>query len=594
MSLFNDPTGYNRSNNINLSGNAPTETDKLWIDTSVVPYQIKSYNPSTSTWELASAGGSSGGGVKVYSSLSAFPSTANAGDVGVNMADDQIYTYDSTKGWTSTAGAGGVSINDTSTSTTTVYSSSKVDSTYQKSSTALSHLTQSGSETSVDISKINHSNRGVLDKITQSGTEPSIDLSQIATNTNNIANKQNTLSNAATLGKLTQSGTETSVDISEVHHTNRTVLDNLSDTGSGLLYKGSTVGGNSGASINDSSLSTSTTYSSSKIDSTYQHAATALSHLTQTGTETSIDISTIIHSNRATIDKLMQSGSETSLDISKINHANRTALDALSQSGTETNIDISAIIHSNRSVLNKLTQSGTETSLDVSAIVHSNRTVLDNLSDVGGNLNYKNATIGGVPKYAGTSAMPANANLYDICVNTSDSGKLYQFKTQSSQNLVTPMTADNAPAPEVSNASSINSTQFPSHLAFNGTTTDSYDCWASSGTPSSGSPEWISLDFGSAKTISSFGIVSRNDSSSRSFDPSAFVLQSSTDGTTWTDQLSVSAATFSGAGIENDYTLPSAVTARYWRLKITATYGNIYAAVGELKLLGSTNAWVLY
>jgi hypothetical protein len=109
-----------------------------------------------------------------------------------------------------TGGSGGVSINDTTPSTTTVFSGQ-------------------------------HTTDLLAGKANSTHTHAISDIANLQTA---LDGKQATLANASTLAKLTQSGMESSIDISNVHtHTNKTVLDNLSDNAGVLNYKSAPIGG---------------------------------------------------------------------------------------------------------------------------------------------------------------------------------------------------------------------------------------------------------------------------------------------------------------------------------------------------------------
>ena len=58
--------------------------------------------------------------------------------------------------------------------------------------------------------------------------------------------------------------------------------------------------------------------------------------------------------------------------------------------------------------------------------------------------------------------------------------------------------------------------------------------WASNLNPSSGAPQWLQYQFTSAITVSFISITIRNDASWLTQSPTAFLIQGSPDGSTWT------------------------------------------------------------
>lgn len=58
--------------------------------------------------------------------------------------------------------------------------------------------------------------------------------------------------------------------------------------------------------------------------------------------------------------------------------------------------------------------------------------------------------------------------------------------------------------------------------------------WASNANPSSGSPQWLQMQFTGAVTVAFIKVTIRNDITWASQSPTAFQVQGSPDGTTWT------------------------------------------------------------
>jgi hypothetical protein len=83
--------------------------------------------------------------------------------------------------------------------------------------------------------------------------------------------------------------------------------------------------------------------------------------------------------------------------------------------------------------------------------------------------------------------------------------------------------------------------------------------WASNGTPSSGSPEWLAYWFGSGTpTVGSFSVKCRSLTYNQA--PTAFSLQSSPDGSTWTTIQSFTAATWGSSSETQTFTITPPAT----------------------------------
>lgn len=197
-----------------------------------------------------------------------------------------------------------------------------------------------------------------------------------------------------------------------------------------------------------------------------------------------------------------------------------------------------------------------------------------------------------IPKYASYAGFPSGAAAGDVGMNTADY-KLYVFKTGVSGGVESTMTSDSTPTPQVTSASSVQSAGYEAFRAFDHVNA-SATCWASSGAPTTVSPQWIKIDLGSSKNVSSVNLISRNDPT-RTVDIKDFIVQSSSDGSTWTNQVSITGLAYASANQTVSYTLPQVINARYWRLYITANNGHAgYVCVGEFNLLSNGNAWVAY
>lgn len=93
------------------------------------------------------------------------------------------------------------------------------------------------------------------------------------------------------------------------------------------------------------------------------------------------------------------------------------------------------------------------------------------------------------------------------------------------------MTADNAPAPYVAKASSVNSSSYPAWKAFNKVVDVTNDCWISLGT----SNEWLQIDYGAGneKFVSSYSITLSQFGNNLQNAPKKFDLLASNDEINW-------------------------------------------------------------
>jgi len=101
----------------------------------------------------------------------------------------------------------------------------------------------------------------------------------------------------------------------------------------------------------------------------------------------------------------------------------------------------------------------------------------------------------------------------------------------------------------------------------------------------SNQPSWLHIDLGSTQTVGGWGVNNLNPEH-------AVVVQSSPDGTTWTQRASVSGNT-TAAG-----TFASPVEARHWRLRNAAAQMNLqivslFAAPSRFAANGSKSPMVM-
>lgn len=135
------------------------------------------------------------------------------------------------------------------------------------------------------------------------------------------------------------------------------------------------------------------------------------------------------------------------------------------------------------------------------------------------------------------------------------------------------MTSNTAPAPYVISGSSDFGAGLEIFHAFS-----TGQSWAQIGTP-----QWLKIDLGSPKALTSYSIQSRIDSLAHQ--PTAWTLQGSNDDSTWTtvDTRSGIATVAVGAIIG---TWTASGTYRYWRFNWTATLTNAYVDGAAITMYG--------
>ncbi|WP_297419495.1 hypothetical protein [Clostridium sp.] len=209
-----------KQNEIYLQNSQPTSPNinDIWIDNTNVPYIMNIYNGTT----FIEVGGTSGSGTSIFDWVSGASYTAKNSLVIYNNNIYQCITSNSDTTWTSSnwklISSGSISINDTTSSTTSVYSSSYSDNIY--------------------------ATKNSLAKVATSGQYSDLlGTPTIPTVPNNITTQGNTFNGANELVQLDSTGKLPSIDGSN--------LTNLP----------------SGATINDTTASNTTTYSSVKINS---------------------------------------------------------------------------------------------------------------------------------------------------------------------------------------------------------------------------------------------------------------------------------------------------------------------------------------
>jgi hypothetical protein len=98
---------------------------------------------------------------------------------------------------------------------------------------------------------------------------------------------------------------------------------------------------------------------------------------------------------------------------------------------------------------------------------------------------------------------------------------------------------------------------------------------------------WIAYQFagGATHVVTSYAVASANDFAER--DPSAWQLQGSNDGTTWTTLDTRTAQTFAGRFQMNVYPCANQTAYPRYRLQITASNGSPDIQLAEILLFGN-------
>jgi hypothetical protein len=145
--------------------------------------------------------------------------------------------------------------------------------------------------------------------------------------------------------------------------------------------------------------------------------------------------------------------------------------------------------------------------------------------------------------------------------------------------LIPVMTSNTAPSGTASASSSYSSVAawYAFSVAQNG--------WITNGT----STGWLQYQFPSSQTVYSYSIVPWSSDTFPGRTPTAWTLQGSNDGSTWTTVDTRTAASSSWRQwIPTYFTLASSATWTYWRLNVTANGGDTYMGVRNLSLYGAT------
>jgi hypothetical protein len=197
------------------------------------------------------------------------------------------------------------------------------------------------------------------------------------------------------------------------------------------------------------------------------------------------------------------------------------------------------------------------------------------------------------------SAVTAYAGDGDLIVNgklglgTTTPTGIFEIAGQVSvslTNAIPTMTSNTSPSGRASADSIIN----PDYDAWKAMdkTNAGYFCWLSG--QDNNFPHWLQYQFTSGKTITFYSITSRNYTMVVS--PTAWKLQGSNNGSSWTDLDTQTGQSFS-QNEKKTYTISNTNSYTYYRLYITAWDTSYYVGIGEFELMeaaGTTSTSLFY
>lgn len=429
--------------------------------------------------------------------------------------------------------------------------------------------TQNNRLTTLEADIHTHTNQTVLDKVHQSGTETSLDLSKIATNEANISTLSTDKADKTQLQeyeKKAERGTVAPTDLTKLWiDTNLTPPALKFHNGTDWVITGDGAGSSTtGASIDDTVTALDKTWSSDKIntelgtkaESTHGHAISEVTNLSTelAGKEPSFTKNTAFNKNFG----------GNAGEVAEGNHNHDTSYQAKS---TE---------------LDKVTTTpfdGTQTEYDLSNIRHNNRKVIDEFSeDTNGDLLFKGSGVGGGNlKVSLSTDLPNGKEIGTLAVVKKDHSVHSFGAKEETKDLIPTMTSDTAPFPYVASASSENTTaDYSPWKAF-----DNNDgtAWISNAT----APEWLQIDIGQERVMKKISILSRNFNGYASA-PEDFTIWGSKDGVNFDDLGSYIAVGWVGDLELKTFDIPTVGSYRYYRVEATKTQGGNSVAMAKMQL----------
>jgi hypothetical protein len=588
--------GHSASSNVqNFDSQAPGVAGKIYVDSTT--NKIMLWNTTSQTYDAfvpggSSSGQSSGAGILHVGTSSALPTS------GV-MQDELRYVEDVNKFMAANIVGGVVSWQDTGITYT------DLDNRYPtKTSADATYAPITHTHTAGDIISLNDT---LLGKANVNHTHAIADVTGLS---NALSNKQDALANASQVakigedgsGKLTYNGSavgggtsgatvndadaSSTTTVFSAKHTsdllagksdtghqhvigdvsglqialdnkqgtlsNATQLAKIGEDGSGkLTYNGASVGGTSGATVNDADATSTTTVFSAKHTSDLLAGkqatlsnATQVAKIGEDGTGKMTYNGSVVGggTSGATIDDTNLSSTTTVLSASKTNTLVSAKQDVLSNAST---------------TLSKLTNNSSVSTADIGNIhTHSNATQLAKISEIGGAFAY-NGSVVGSPVRTSTLVTVAAGNAVNIA---SGKDKLITpylvtgVSTQRNMNQATDTTK--AFASRILNAS-YNQTK-----AFDSNDSTYYQA-------GSGAGDWnIGYDFGAGYEQAIGYVRILFNGTAATTQPQTLAVEYSDDGTNYTQAI-----TNDKVASTTDYGFysPNVGKHRYWRIRSVTT-----------------------
>ncbi|WP_233986253.1 discoidin domain-containing protein [Pectobacterium versatile] len=182
----------------------------------------------------------------------------------------------------------------------------------------------------------------------------------------------------------------------------------------------------------------------------------------------------------------------------------------------------------------------------------------------------------------GIYPLNSDGEFYSSEITADGKSLVIQSYTQDGS-VVPAMTSNIAPSGQVISQSSSYNSAFMGWKAFDGVDTGDSSRWSSLGS----APQWLSVAFDVEKTIAYYSVTHRN-AINLGGNPTAWILQGSSDGVTWVDIDSRKGETFS-PNMEKRITLSNPVTHRYYRIYVTAVSNGNFVTIQEFKLFEPKN-----
>jgi hypothetical protein len=291
-------------------------------------------------------------------------------------------------------------------------------------------------------------------------------------------------------------------------------------------------------------------------------------------------------STNPVVDKLVQSGTEATVDISEVHHTNRATLEKLSDDGTSLKFNGQAI-------------TGSGGSGAVSSVNSKTGAVVLNASDVGAVANPSSKSVNQFLKFDGVNwvsadASPNSSKMYTnvtvgagatvTIANTNNKSLVIQpqvyLQTDLGTKMSPVMTANTIADGSTISASSTYSGLQP-YMSMNNTISDS---WAS--LTNSQNNSWIQLMLPNPIQYDGFRIYCASATSSQA--PKTFYIQGSQDGSSWTQISDTFVFTPFVGDTWQTYMINNAGSYKYYRLFIVGVQSGTNARVYELEYYQGT------